>query len=231
MATTRVVCARRSYLVGMEFDRSVRTVAKRLVLRLTAPAERHPIARLVGNAVGGGRCDPAAQPNRSATVFCGIFDQPDRNRQVALERPWCRFVPGDEAPGRTIIDLLEKRRADFRIVGARHLPPHFAVRIAEARKGAETFCIGEHHCGSFDGLRLLDVRFAVRRLGAVEADLGMGAVAERLVVRMSAPAQRVFLRRWKRSALPPRLRATVRIGADCLLRQRHAAGDDVGTVL
>jgi len=95
---------------------------------------------------------------------------------------------GDEAPGRTIIDLPQKHGAGLRIVGARHLSPHFVVRIAEARKGTEAIRIRQRHCRPVDDLRLLDVGLVVRRLGTVKTDLGMGAVAERLFAGMPAPA-------------------------------------------
>jgi len=101
--------------IGMKFDRGVSAVAKRLVLRLTAPAQRHPIAPLVCKTVGGDQSDPATQPNRSAAVFYRILDQSDRNRLLAFKRRSARLVPSHKAPGRTIVDLPQQHGADREI--------------------------------------------------------------------------------------------------------------------
>jgi hypothetical protein len=69
------------------------------------------------------------------------------------------------------------------------------VRIAETPEGAKAFRIGERQSGAIEQLRLLQIRLAAGGLGAVETDLGVRAVAERLRLRPAASAQCITLLR------------------------------------
>ena len=58
--------------------------------------------------------------------------------------------------------------------------PDPAFRVAETGEGAQAFSVREQHSRAFYGLSLLKVRLVTGRFRAVEVNLRMGAVAERL---------------------------------------------------
>src|ERR1035438_7303472 len=87
----------------------------------------------------------------------------------------------------------------FGIIGLLHQVPDSAFRVAETGEGAQAFRVGEQHGRAFDGLSLLQIRLATGRFSAVELNLRVGAVAERLVARLAATAKRILL--WGRGLL------------------------------
>src|SRR5207244_12384766 len=99
---------------------------------------------------------------------------------------------------------------------------HLPVRIEEARGRTRCLRVRERQGGSFQDLRLFAIRGAAGGFGAVEADLLVGAVAERLGFRLAAPAELVRLLRGDCLALPPLLRAALAVGDDGLPGERHA---------
>ena len=69
--------------------------------------------------------------------------------------------------------------------------PDLAVPVAEPGECAERFGVGQGQCRPVDFLRLGGVGLAAGGLPAIKADLGVGAVAERLSSRLAATAQKV----------------------------------------
>ena len=112
-----------------------------------------------------------------------------------------------------------------------HLVPDLAVGIAEAREGAEALHVREGHVSAFHGFCLFQIGFVARGLGALEAVLGVGAIAEGFVAGVAATAEGVALIHLIALALLPALGATFPVGDDGLLVERHAAGDHIGSVL
>src|SRR5256885_2192252 len=147
-----------------------------------------------------------------------------------LDRLAALPIPGDEAPRGTVVDLSQESRPQRGVVSTLDLVPHLSVRIAEARARTQRLRIREREGGSFQDLRLFAIRGTGGGFGAVEADLRVGAVAERLGFRLTAPAQLVRLPSGQCLALPPLLRLARVIGDDGLLGERHAAAHQVGTV-
>lgn len=141
------------------------------------------------------------------------------------------LVPCNEPACRAIADLPNEHGAYLRIVGAADLIPHFPIGIAKASERAEALCVGERQHGSVEGLGLVQIRLTACGLGAVEPDLGMGAVAIRLGAGLTATAQSIFLPRRVAMALRPAFGIAVRIRGDDLFCQRHVPGDDVGAIL
>src|SRR2546423_14522698 len=114
--------------------------------------------------------------------------------------------PGGDAARGTGVDLAEDRRPQPGVVSTLDLVPHLSVRIAEARARTQRLRVREREGGSFQDLRLFAIRGAKGRFGAVEADLPMGAVAERLGLRLAAAAELGRLPSGQPLAPPPLLR-------------------------
>src|SRR5713101_8476721 len=74
--------SRTKLVLIVELDPGVRSVAIWLVLRSTAAAERHPITHFVRLAVRRYNGNSSPQPDRTAAMLGGIFNQSDRHRQV-----------------------------------------------------------------------------------------------------------------------------------------------------
>src|SRR5580704_16786021 len=172
--------------LSLEFDRHVAAIAERLVLRCAAPANGHSVADFVVVAVSRGECDAAAQPNRPAAIFHGIFDQADRDRQFLLYRFAGGLVEGDEATRRTMMHLAKEHRTDARIVGARYLVPDFAIRVAEPGVGAEVPRVQKSENRTIEYRHLLRTGRTGGRFSTVKADLGMSTVAELRLMGVAA---------------------------------------------
>jgi len=125
----------------------------------------------VGVAVSGGDRYAAAHPERTSALLCRVFDQADGHRQFGLDRPSCRLVPGDQTPGRAVVDLADEHRLHPRLVGLFDLAPDLTVRIAETPERAEAFRVGELEDRAVQHLRLIEIGRAVGGLGAVKSDL------------------------------------------------------------
>src|SRR5262249_19331558 len=148
-------------------------------------------------------------PQRPAHLLRGVLDHADRHRQPVLDRLATRAVPGDQPSRGAVVDLADEHRAYLGILGALHLTPHLAVRVAEARKRTQRLRVAQCHRRSLEQLRLLAIGRAARRLRAVEADLVVRAVAEGLVMRVPAATERVAGLRGERIALAPLLGAAL----------------------
>jgi len=81
-----------------------------------------------------------------------------------------------------------------------------------------------------DQLRLLAIGLPARRLGALKADLGVGAVAIRLAAAVAAPAERILALWLERLAPLLADRLAVFIGADGHLGERQIVRHQVWTV-
>src|SRR5437868_10691205 len=95
-----------------------------------------------------------------------------------------RPKPGNEASRGTVVDLAQESRPQPGVVSTLDLAPHLSVRIAEARARTQRLRVRQREGGSFQDLRLFAIRGTGGGFGAVEADLRMGAVAERLGFRL-----------------------------------------------
>src|SRR5947207_3478753 len=209
----------------------MRAVAERFVLRCPAAAQRDAVTDLVLEAVRCSHRNCAARPDRTAQPLERILDDADRLGQRRLDGLAGGPLESLEPPRWAVADLPDERRANRVIVGAFDLAPNRAVRIAEARGCAQRLGVGEREHGTLRELRLLPVRLPARGLGAVEGDLLVRAIAERLGVRVAAAAQRVALPRREGLARLPLPRSAFGVGDDALLRERHTARDQIRTVL
>jgi len=99
------------------------------------------------------------------------------------------FVNRDQSTGRAVTHLLEKLHSHLGVIGVFHLIPNLAVRIAKACERAQGLGISELHRSPVEHLRLLRDRLSTGSFCPVETDLGMRAVAERFLIRMSAAAE------------------------------------------
>src|SRR5260370_19725287 len=148
-----------------------------------------------------------------------------------LDRLAGRSIPDHEAPRRTVVDLPQESRPPPGVLSTLDLVPHLSVRIAEARARTQLLRVRERERRTFQDLRLFAIRSAGGGLGAVETDLLMGAVAERLGFRLAAPAELVRILGGECVALPPLLRLALAVGDDGLLGERHVAAHQVGAVV
>src|ERR1700680_1702920 len=99
------------------------------------------------------------------------------------------FVNRDQSTGRAVTHLLEKLQSHLGIIGVFHLIPHLAIWIAKACERAQDLGISELHRRPFEHLRLLRDGLSTGSFGRVETDLGMRAVAERFLIRISLAAE------------------------------------------
>src|SRR5207237_6713366 len=159
-----------------------------VVLRCAAAAPPDAGTDLVPQAVRCSQRDSAAHPHRTAHPFGRILDEPDRRRQRRLDGLAGSPLESREPPRWAMADLTDEGHANRVIVGAFDLAPNRAVRIAEARGCAQRLGVGERQDGTLRELRLHPVRLPARGLGAVEDDLLVRAIAERLGVRVAAAA-------------------------------------------
>ena len=60
------------------YSGGMRTVAERFVGRATASAQSHPVPNFTGVTVRGNNQNTASYPDRTAYLFCGVFDQSNR---------------------------------------------------------------------------------------------------------------------------------------------------------
>src|SRR5215469_7689791 len=120
-----------------EADPEVRAVAEGLVGGGAAAAERHAVAHLVGEPVGGHHRYATAQPQWPAHPLRRILDDTDRLGQHRLERRAALALPGDESSGGAVTDLTDKIGPYLRVLRALDLVPHLAVGVAETCPGTE----------------------------------------------------------------------------------------------
>src|SRR5271170_3508760 len=161
---------------------------KMAVLGLTAAAERDAIAYLIIKAIRRDHFNSASQPDRPAAPSFWIFDKAYRDGQLALYGFPRRLVPSHQAAGRTIFNLPDEGLPNFGFVSTSYLIPHLSVRITKASECAKALCIRELQPGPVEDFRLTEISFTTGRLGAVKTDLCVGAIAERLFLRLTAPA-------------------------------------------
>jgi len=89
-------------------------------------------------------------------------------------------LAGAQATAGAITCLLLDEAGRSGLVAALHQVPDLALGVAEARERAQRIRVVEYQGRAFDVLGLNIVGLAARRLGAVEADALVRAVAERL---------------------------------------------------
>src|ERR1700686_5712855 len=158
----------------------MRAVAERLVLRRAATAERHAVAHLIAESVGARHGNASAHPQRPGAVLDRILDQTDGGLIMRLDRLSARVVPRDQPARRAVAGLAYEILFRLGVVCFAHQSPDLPVGVAKARESTKALGIRQRHGRTREDLRLLAVGLAARRLGAVEADSGVGPVAKRL---------------------------------------------------
>src|SRR5215472_5423669 len=214
-----------------EADLEMRAIAEGLVGGSAAAAERHAVANFVREAVGGDHRYPTAHPQRPADALRRILGHADGFRQLRLERRVTAAFEGHEPAGGAVADLANEIGAHLRVLGALHLVPHLAVRIAEARPGTERLGVRQRVRRPLEHLSLLEIRCAARGFRAIEADLLVGTVAEGLGGGVPAATERVGVLRREGLALDPFLGAALAIRANGLPAERYGPRDEVRPVL
>ncbi|MCX5730762.1 MAG: EcsC family protein [Deltaproteobacteria bacterium] len=209
-------------------DRSAPALAR----LLATVAKRFGVAvSEVGLPVCADHLDPAPHGDASAALLGRVLDESELRRERRLVGLAGGLVPGDEASRRTGPRFLLRVSARLGLVRQLDQVPHLSVRIAESGEGAKRLCVRQAQRWPVDHLCLLEVGLPAGGLGPVEADLRVGPVAEGLLRRPPAAAERVPLLGRKDLPLLPAHRLSLRVHADDEPHQRQRATHQVGAVL
>jgi hypothetical protein len=214
-----------------ELDAGVTAVTEGLVRGDAAAAEGHAVALFVVRAIFGLDGNAAAHPEGAAATEGGIFDHSDGGRKRLLDLFVGLLVMDHQAASGAVIGFADDQVAGSRVFGLFDEGPDFAGRVAEAGEGAETLVVAQRELRAVESLGLMSEGGAAGGFPTVEAGLRMAAVAEGLVLRVSAPAERVGRFDLERSALDPIPGKPFLIGSDDLDGERHVPRHEVGTVL
>lgn len=214
----------------LEMGKDVPPVAKRLVLRCPASAQGDAVSDLIRRSVSTDDVDAAPYPDGPAAPFLRVLYQHDGGLEMRFDGLSRFVVPRDQPSRSTIPHLLQERRLYLRIVRHGDLVPDPAVRIAETGEGAEASGVGQCHLSPFVGLRQFHDGRTVGCFRAVETAFCMRAVAEGVLLRLPAAAQRIGRLEGIVPALYPFDRFALAVDADRLYGERDTAPDDIGAV-
>src|ERR1700747_892666 len=91
-----------------------------------------------------------------------------------------------------MMDLAQKHRPNIRIVAASDLIPHFPIRVTKPAIRAQTSRVQKSKGWAVEYRCLRGIGRALCSFCAVKADLGVCAVAERRLMRVTASTQSVL---------------------------------------
>jgi len=153
-------------------------VAKRLIVRGAAAAQRHSVARFITLAIRGLNRNAPSNPERPTATKSRIFDDADRRFQRLFDFLPSFFVMKDQPARRAMHCFAYDQIACVGIVCLLNQAPNLAAGIAEASKGAEVLGIAQNQRRSVDLLRLSGIRDTAGSFRPVEAASHVAAVAE-----------------------------------------------------
>src|SRR5208283_1907085 len=206
-------------------------VTERFVFRLPAPAERDPVPDLVRFAIGRYHRYTAPDPEWSVFTAWRVLDDDNGFFQVRLNYLSGRFVVEDQPPRRAVAALLDGDVPGISIIRLFDEVPDAAGPHTEPGVAAKMLVVGERQGRTPDDACTVKVRLAVSCLGPVKMDLYVSAIAERLVLRVPAPAEGILLLERVGLDLFPGPAVPLVIIANLLGLEGNPAGHEIGAVI
>ena len=129
----------------MPFSRHMCPVAKRLVLRLSAPTQGNPVSYLITASVRTFYTNSSFYPNGAADFNHRVFDQSYCRIKWRFKNLACFFIPNNQTAGWTMLGFMNDLVTFFLGFGRLYQIPNSTVGIAKTSESAIFFIISKYH--------------------------------------------------------------------------------------